>query len=104
MTAGAFVMRGAGCTINDMWDQKIDQQVFFIVWLCLFTLNILFVSKVERTKNRPLASKQILPLNAWIFLGAQLSVGLFILLQLNWYSILMGASSLGNINVNLLFP
>lgn len=24
---GALVMRGAGCTINDMWDQRIDQQV-----------------------------------------------------------------------------
>jgi 4-hydroxybenzoate polyprenyltransferase len=24
---GALVMRGAGCTINDMWDRKIDQKV-----------------------------------------------------------------------------
>lgn len=24
---GAFIMRGAGCTINDMWDQKIDKMV-----------------------------------------------------------------------------
>ncbi len=24
---GAFVMRGAGCTINDMWDRDIDKQV-----------------------------------------------------------------------------
>lgn len=24
---GALVMRGAGCTINDLWDRKIDQQV-----------------------------------------------------------------------------
>jgi 4-hydroxybenzoate polyprenyltransferase len=51
--------------------------------------------KVERTKNRPLASNQIEPLNALVFLGAQLSIGLGILLQLNWYSILLGASSLG---------
>jgi 4-hydroxybenzoate polyprenyltransferase len=50
---------------------------------------------VERTKNRPLASNQITHFNALIFLGAQLSVGLAILLQLNWYSILLGASSLG---------
>ncbi len=34
---GALVMRGAGCTINDMWDTDIDR-------------------KVERTKTRPLAS------------------------------------------------
>lgn len=24
---GAFLMRGAGCVINDLWDRKIDQQV-----------------------------------------------------------------------------
>jgi len=26
---GAFIMRGAGCTINDMWDQDIDKMVKF---------------------------------------------------------------------------
>ncbi|POW13458.1 hypothetical protein PSHT_07713 [Puccinia striiformis] len=46
---GAFVMRGAGCTINDLWDRSIDKK---------------------------------------------LSIGLAILLQLNIYSILLGASSL----------
>lgn len=30
MLAGSFVMRGAGCTINDMWDKKIDQQVLLM--------------------------------------------------------------------------
>lgn len=25
--AGAFIMRGAGCTINDMWDRKLDAKV-----------------------------------------------------------------------------
>lgn len=25
--AGAFLMRGAGCTINDMWDRNIDKKV-----------------------------------------------------------------------------
>ena len=49
---------------------------------------------MERTKSRPLASGQIPLLHTWIFLGAQLSVGLAILLQLNWYTILLGASSL----------
>lgn len=24
---GAFIMRGAGCTINDMWDKDIDGKV-----------------------------------------------------------------------------
>lgn len=72
---GALVMRGAGCTINDLWDRKIDQ-------------------KVERTKLRPLASGEIVPLQALSFLGLQLSVGLGILTQLNPYSIVLGASSL----------
>lgn len=74
--AGAFVMRGAGCTINDMWDRDID-------------------AKVQRTKGRPLVSGELEPRDAFVFLAAQLGVGLSILTQLNWYSILLGASSLG---------
>lgn len=54
---GAFVMRGAGCTINDMWDRKIDAQV-------------------ERTKERPLASGQLSQFDALVFLAAQLGIGL----------------------------
>ncbi|XP_011298854.1 4-hydroxybenzoate polyprenyltransferase, mitochondrial [Fopius arisanus] len=73
---GAFVMRGAGCTINDMWDQDIDK-------------------KVARTKNRPLVSGDVTQFQSLVFLGGQLSVGLAILLQLNWYSVFLGASSLG---------
>ncbi|XP_066601489.1 4-hydroxybenzoate polyprenyltransferase, mitochondrial isoform X2 [Prorops nasuta] len=73
---GAFIMRGAGCTINDMWDQDIDK-------------------KVARTKNRPLVTSSITPFQSLIFLGGQLSIGLFVLLQLNLYSIILGASSLG---------
>lgn len=73
---GAFIMRGAGCTINDMWDKDID-------------------AKVERTKSRPLVNGDITQWDALVFLSAQLGIGLLVLLQLNWYSILLGASSLG---------
>lgn len=73
---GAFVMRGAGCTINDMWDRNIDK-------------------KVARTKNRPLAVGHVTTFQCLIFLSGQLSIGLAILLQLNTYSVLLGASSLG---------
>ncbi|XP_055922183.1 4-hydroxybenzoate polyprenyltransferase, mitochondrial [Eupeodes corollae] len=73
---GAFIMRGAGCTINDLWDKDLD-------------------AKVERTKNRPLASVQISQFDAIIFLSAQLSLGLLVLLQLNLQSIILGACSLG---------
>jgi 4-hydroxybenzoate polyprenyltransferase len=72
---GAIIMRGAGCTINDMWDRDID-------------------CKVARTKDRPLVNGDISMRSAWVFLAGQLSVGLAILLQLNWYSIFLGASSL----------
>ncbi|KAK9767294.1 4-hydroxybenzoate polyprenyltransferase, mitochondrial [Basidiobolus ranarum] len=73
---GALVMRGAGCTINDMWDKDFD-------------------NKVERTKTRPLASGDITQFQALCFLGLQLSAGLGVLTQLNMYSILLGASSMG---------
>jgi 4-hydroxybenzoate polyprenyltransferase len=72
---GALVMRGAGCTLNDLADQKFD-------------------AMVERTKNRPLASGRISRLQALIFLFALSLVGLVILLQFNWFSIVTGAASL----------
>ncbi|OQR95912.1 para-hydroxybenzoate-polyprenyltransferase [Thraustotheca clavata] len=72
---GAFIMRGAGCTINDMWDKDFDKQV-------------------ERTNQRPLASGALTYSQAWKFLALQLSAGLGVLIQLNPYTIGLGASSL----------
>ncbi|KAI0033785.1 UbiA prenyltransferase family-domain-containing protein [Vararia minispora EC-137] len=72
---GALVMRGAGCTINDMWDHKLDKAV-------------------ERTRTRPLAAGDLTPQQAFWSLVPQLSAGLAVLTQLNWYSIFLGASSL----------
>ncbi|KAJ7068137.1 4-hydroxybenzoate polyprenyl transferase [Mycena amicta] len=80
--AGALVMRGAGCTINDMWDKNLDKAV-------------------ARTKERPLARGDITRRQALAFLAGQLSVGLGVLLQLNWYSILLGAASL---SVVIVYP
>mmetsp|Transcript_101518 Transcript_101518/g.206096 ORF Transcript_101518/g.206096 Transcript_101518/m.206096 type:complete len:422 (+) Transcript_101518:156-1421(+) len=62
-TVGAFVMRGAGCTINDLWDRDLDREV-------------------ARTKTRPLAAWILTPFQAMIWLGLQLSVGLGVLLSL----------------------
>ncbi|RQM21582.1 hypothetical protein B5M09_010728, partial [Aphanomyces astaci] len=73
---GSLIMRSAGCTINDMWDKDFDKQV-------------------ERTNQRPLASGALTYRQAWTFLGVQLSAGLAVLLQLNPYSIGLGATSLG---------
>jgi len=73
---GALVMRGAGCTVNDIWDRKIDAQV-------------------ERTKDRPIASGRVSVPEAIAFLGAQLSVGAWILFsQFNVETILACTGSL----------
>ena len=72
---GAIVMRGAGCTYNDIIDRDVDAQV-------------------ARTKGRPIPSGQVTVRQAAIFLAAQLCVGLAILLSLNRMAILVGAASL----------
>uniref|UniRef100_A0A8C0TLB3 4-hydroxybenzoate polyprenyltransferase, mitochondrial n=1 Tax=Canis lupus familiaris TaxID=9615 RepID=A0A8C0TLB3_CANLF len=72
---GAVLMRGAGCTINDMWDRDYDK-------------------KVIRTANRPIAAGDISTFQSFIFLGGQLTLALGILLCLNYYSIALGAASL----------
>ncbi|KAF5450071.1 hypothetical protein F2P56_030450 [Juglans regia] len=72
---GALLLRGAGCTINDLLDRDIDIMV-------------------ERTKLRPIASGLLSPFQGLCFLGFQLLLGLGILLQLDNYSRILGASSL----------
>ena len=73
-SVGAFAMRGAGCTINDLWDRDIDRQV-------------------ERTRNRPLASGALGVPQALGFLGVQLSAGLAVLLALPPYAVGLGLVS-----------
>ncbi len=72
---GAIVMRGAGCTLNDIADAKFDGQV-------------------ERTRQRPIPSGRVSKTQAFTFLVAQLLVGLIILLQLNWFTDELAAASL----------
>jgi len=71
---GALVMRSAGCTINDILDRKFD-------------------AKVERTKTRPLAAGEVSVRNAVVFLAAQMTTGLGILLTLEPFAIYWGAAS-----------
>jgi 4-hydroxybenzoate polyprenyltransferase len=71
---GALVMRGAGCTYNDLIDRDID-------------------AKVARTATRPLPSGEVTPVQAWAFLAAQLLIGLAILLQFNDFAIWVGIAS-----------
>ena len=72
---GSVLMRGAGCTWNDLLDRKYD-------------------SKVKRTKDRPLASNKISPANAAIFLVFQLLLSLLILIQFNKLTIIVGLLSI----------
>ncbi|HMH65649.1 MAG TPA: 4-hydroxybenzoate octaprenyltransferase [Rhizomicrobium sp.] len=72
---GALVMRGAGCTFNDIVDRDID-------------------AKVARTRGRPIPSGAVTTRGAAIFLIAQCLVGLAILLQFNWFAVALGAASL----------
>lgn len=72
---GALVMRGAGCTWNDITDRDID-------------------GKVARTRSRPLPSGQVRLRGAYLWLLAQSLVGFLILLTLDPAAIGMGVASL----------
>lgn len=72
---GAVSMRGAGCTINDMWDRDIDR-------------------RVERTQTRPLASGELTLTQAAAFLCAQLLVGLGVVVHLDPFAIGVAFSSM----------
>jgi len=71
---GALVMRGAGCTINDIADRNFD-------------------GKVERTATRPIPSGQVSVFAACVFLAGLFLIGLAILVQLNTYTIVLGMAS-----------
>lgn len=73
--SGALIMRGAGCTINDLWDKDFDPHV-------------------ARTRLRPIARGAITPDKAIVFTGFQLLAGLGILLQLPLQCLYYGVPSL----------
>jgi 4-hydroxybenzoate polyprenyltransferase len=73
---GAFVMRGAGCTWNDIVDRDLD-------------------AMVARTRSRPIPSGQASVRGAVVFLLVQALIGLLVLLQFNRFTILVGIASLG---------
>ena len=72
---GSLVMRGAGCTVNDIVDRDFD-------------------ARVARTAGRPIASGSISLYQAFAFLSLQLLLGLSVLIQFNHFSIILGVSSL----------
>jgi len=72
---GAFAMRGAGCTWNDIVDRDLD-------------------GAVERTASRPIPSGQVSVPQAIAFLVAQALVGFLVLISFNAFTIGLGIASL----------
>lgn len=72
---GAFLMRGAGCTWNDISDRIFDAQV-------------------ERTRSRPIPSGQVSTRQAVIWMCIQALLALCILLTFNRAAIALGVLSL----------
>ena len=72
---GAFAMRGAGCTWNDIVDRDLD-------------------ARVERTRSRPIPAGQVSVQQAAAFLIAQALIGLVVLVQFNTFTIATGIASL----------
>ncbi len=67
-SAGVIIMRAGGCVINDIADRHFDPYV-------------------ERTKNRPLASKQITLTEAMVLFIVLMLIALLLVLQLNHYAL-----------------
>jgi 4-hydroxybenzoate polyprenyltransferase len=72
---GAFAMRGAGCTWNDIVDRDLD-------------------AAVERTRSRPIPSGQVSRAQAVLFLVLQALVGFAVLISFNRFTIALGIASL----------
>jgi 4-hydroxybenzoate polyprenyltransferase len=72
---GAFLMRGAGCTWNDITDRDID-------------------GKVARTRSRPIPSGQVSVRQALAWMAAQALVAAVILFTYNSATVALGIASL----------
>jgi 4-hydroxybenzoate polyprenyltransferase len=72
---GVFVMRSAGCVINDIADMNVD-------------------GKVERTKNRPLISGMMSKEEAISLFGLLIGIALGLVLTLSWPTIYLSVIAL----------
>jgi 4-hydroxybenzoate polyprenyltransferase len=73
--SGSVLMRSAGCIFNDIVDRNLDK-------------------KVQRTKERPVASEKVSVSEAFIYIVFLCLVAFLILLQFNWLTIVLGISSM----------
>jgi 4-hydroxybenzoate polyprenyltransferase len=77
---GAFAMRGAGCTWNDIVDRDLD-------------------GSVERTRSRPIPSGQVSVAQAAAFLVLQALIGFAVLISFNAFTVALGVTSLAIVAV-----
>ena len=66
--SGAILMRSAGCILNDIFDKDFD-------------------SKVERTKDRPIASGKVLVNQGLFYILILCSLAFIVLIQFNFFTI-----------------
>ena len=72
---GSVLMRSAGCIFNDIVDRDLDK-------------------KVQRTRERPIASGKVSVFEALIYIVFLCLVAFLILSQFNWLTIVLGISSM----------
>ena len=72
---GAILMRSAGCIVNDIFDKNFD-------------------SKVERTKNRPIASGDISIKLGLFYVLILCSIAFIVLIQFNFFTIILALASM----------
>jgi len=73
--AGSILMRSAGCIVNDITDRNFDK-------------------KVERTKNRPIASGKVSVIRASIYSVTLCAIAFLVLINFNYYTIYMALISM----------
>ena len=79
---GAVLMRSAGCVVNDIIDKNFD-------------------SKVERTKNRPIASGDISIKLGLFYVLILCGIAFIVLIQFNFFTIIL---ALGSMPLAFLYP
>ena len=79
---GSILMRSAGCIVNDIMDEEFDK-------------------KVERTKNRPIASGKVSKKLGLIYILILCLLAFLILINFNWFTIIL---ALGSIPLAFSYP
>ena len=79
---GSVLMRSAGCIVNDIMDEEFDK-------------------KVERTKNRPIASGKVSKNLGIIYILILCLLAFLILINFNWFTIIL---ALGSIPLAFSYP